>query len=175
MALLEQITQKGASIVRRCGTRDPFRIAGELGILVRFRNDFQKLKGMYRVIKRNRFVFLNANMSDRMKRIVCAHEIGHDQFHRHLAVDASLQEFTLYQMHSRPEYEANIMAAELLLDTQDVLELAYKNYDVEQIAHALGSDINLVALKLGPLRGEGYQLRFPEFRADFLKQARGDI
>ncbi len=110
-----------------------------------------------------------------MKRTVGSNESSHDPFHRHLGGDATLQEFTLYQMHSRPEYEANILAAELLLDTQDVLELAYKNYDVEQIAHALGSDINLVALKLGHLRGEGYQLRFPEFRADFLKQARGDI
>ena len=175
MAQFEHIIQKSAAIVRQCGTRDPFRIAKELGILVRFCNDFNRLKGMYRVIQRNRFVFLNANMSKRMKRIVCAHEIGHDQFHRHLAVDASLQEFMLYQMDSRPEYEANIMATELLLDTQDVLELVSENYDVEQIARALESDINLVALKLGHLRSEGYQLRFPEFRADFLKSARDDI
>jgi Zn-dependent peptidase ImmA (M78 family) len=161
--------------VRQCSTRNPFQIADELGILVRYSNDFKRLKGMYRVIKRNRFIFLNANMSERMARIVCAHEIGHDQFHRHLAVDNSLQEFMLYQMHDRPEYEANILATELLLDTQDVLELVSEDYDVEQIARALNSDINLVALKIGHLRNQGYQLRFPEFRSNFLLNARGDI
>ena len=175
MALYEQIIERGASIVKQCETRDPFRIADDLGILVRYENDFKRLKGMYRVIKRNRFMFLNANMSERMPRIVCAHEIGHDQFHRHLAVDNSLQEFMLYQMHDRPEYEANILATELLLDTQDVLELGGEGYDVEQIARTLGSDINLVALKIGHRRNMGYQLRFPEFRSNFLKHARDDI
>ncbi len=174
MPLFEQIKEKGASLVRRYSTRDPFRIADELGILVRYCNDFKRLKGMYRVIQRNRFIFLNANMSERMARIVCAHEIGHDQFHRHLAVDSSLQEFMLYKMDSRPEYEANIMAAEILLDTQDVLELVNEDYDVEQIARAMNSDINLVALKLGHLHNEGYQLRFAEFRSDFLRNARDD-
>ncbi len=175
MASFEQIIEKGASIVRQCDTRDPFRIADDLGILVRYRNDFKRLKGMYRVIMRNRFIFLNANMSERMTRIVCAHEIGHDQFHRHLAVESSLQEFMLYQMNSRPEYEANIMATELLLDTRDVLDLVSDGYDVEQMARALSSDINLVALKLVHLRNEGYQLKFPEFRSDFLRNAREDI
>ncbi len=174
MALFEQIIEKGASMVRQFDTRDPFRIADELGIIVRYSNDFKRLKGMYRVIKRNRFIFLNANMSDRMTRIVCAHEIGHDQFHRHLATDACLQEFMLYQMQDRPEYEANIMATELLLDTQDVLELVGDGFDVEQIARTLNSDINLVALKLGSLHNAGYQVRFPEFRSDFLKLARDD-
>ncbi len=78
-------------------------------------------------------------------------------------------------MHSRPEYEANIIATELLLDTRDVLDLVSDGYDVEQMARALSSDINLVALKLVHLRNEGYQLKFPEFRSDFLRHAREDI
>ena len=44
------------------GTRDPFQIAKELGISVLLCEDFGSLKGMYRVIKRNRFIFLNKDL-----------------------------------------------------------------------------------------------------------------
>ena len=57
---------------------------------------------MYRVIRRNRHVFLNRDLGDRMLRIVCAHELGHDQLHRKLAQANSLHEFTLYDMTARP-------------------------------------------------------------------------
>ena len=91
----EHLSKVGSNLVRRCGTRDPFRIAQELGIEVLFCDDFGPLKGMYRVIKRNRFIFINKDLSSRMQRIVCAHELGHDQLHRHLAKGNALQEFML--------------------------------------------------------------------------------
>ena len=165
----EQITKRGADIVRRCETRDPFKIANELGIFVNFSDEFTKLKGMYRVIKRNRYIILNSKLSEKMQNIVCAHEIGHDQLHRNLAKDDFLQEFMLYQMDTRPEYEANIFATEILLDTKDVLELIETGYDVEQIALALDSDINLVALKIAHLKNQGYKLKQIDHHSDFLK------
>lgn len=75
------LSKVGNDLVNRLGTRDPFRIAHELGIEVLFCEDFGPLKGMYRVIKRNRFIFINKDLSPRMQTIVCAHEIGHDQLH----------------------------------------------------------------------------------------------
>ena len=84
----DYLSKIGSSLVRRCETRDPFRIADELGVEVLFCEDFGRLKGMYRVIKRNRFILLNKDLSDRMMRIVCAHELGHDQLHRNLAKGA---------------------------------------------------------------------------------------
>mgnify|MGYP007047225976 CR=1 FL=1 len=72
----KMLSKVGASLVRRFGTRDPFQIARELGISVLLCEDFGSLKGMYRVIKRNRFIFLNKDLGDRMLRIVCAHELG---------------------------------------------------------------------------------------------------
>ena len=87
-----------------------------------------------------------------MQRIVCAHELGHDQLHRNLAKDGALREFMLYDMSTRPEYEANIVAAEILLDTDAVLDYVYNlGYTSEQIAKAMSTDINLVALKVAHL------------------------
>lgn len=53
----KMLSKVGTSLVRRFGTRDPFQIARELGISVLLCEDFGSLKGMYRVIKRNRFIF----------------------------------------------------------------------------------------------------------------------
>ena len=108
----EMLSEVGASLVRRFGTRDSFQIAKALGINIVLCEDFGSLKGMYRVIRRNRFIFLNKELSDKMLRIVCAHELGHDQLHRRLAQANCLHEFMLYDMTTRPEYEANIVAAE---------------------------------------------------------------
>ena len=108
----EQLSKVGSDLVRRCGTRDPFQIANALGINVMDDcENLGSLKGMYCIVKRNRFIFLNKDLSPQMKRIVCAHEIGHDRLHRALAKKHGLQEFVLYDMATKPEYEANIVAA----------------------------------------------------------------
>ena len=160
----------GAKLVRRCATRDPFEIARQLGIEVIFCDNLGSLKGMYRVIKRNRFIFISSSLGDRMQRIVCAHELGHDQLHRKHACSNGLHEFMLYDMSTRPEYEANIVAAEILLDNDELLDYIYTyNYSAEQIAQAMDTDINLVALKIAHLTEIGYELRHIDHRSDFLK------
>ena len=167
----KMLSKVGTSLVRRFGTRDPFQIAGELGISVLLREDFGSLKGMYRVIKRNRFIFLNKDLGDRMLRIVCAHEIGHDQLHRDIVKqNRFLQEFQLYNMASRREYEANIVGASILLSDEEILDYIYHyRFDSEQIARATHTDINLVALKVAHLIEQGYKLRALEHNSKFLK------
>lgn len=166
----EYLSKVGSDLVKRCGTRDPFRIAHELGVEVLFCDDFGPLKGMYRLIKRNRFIFINKDISPRMQRIVCAHELGHDRLHRHLAKENALQEFMLYDMTTKPEYEANIVAAEILLDSNELLAYVYEyGYTSEQIARAMNTDINLVALKIAHLAQAGHDLRRIDYRSDFLK------
>ena len=165
-----QLSEVGERLVRRCGTRDPFEIARQLGVEVLFCPDFGSMKGMYRVVKRNRFIFINRDLTPQTQRIVCAHELGHDQLHRNLARTDTLQEFMLYDMTTKPEYEANIVAAEILLDTDEVLDYVYHyGYTSEQIARAMGTDINLIALKVAHLAETNRGLRPVEHRSDFLK------
>lgn len=166
---LNNIANKGSNLVKRCNTRDPFKIAEAIGVKVMFVDNFEKLKGVYRVIKRNRWIFINSNLSERMQRIVCAHELGHDQLHRHLAKGDGLMEFVLYDMASRPEYEANILAAQILLPDDEVLEHIYNGYDAEQIARIMDSDINLVALKVASLNQQGHNFNNLNHNSQFLK------
>lgn len=165
-----EIIKKADSIVRRCETRDPRKVARELGILVR-EYPFNDQKGAYKVILRNRFVFLKQDLHPVMSDIVLWHEIGHDQFHRGIAIkQGEFREFNIFDMQeNRMEYEANIFAAEASLADDDVLDCIERGYDVQMIARALRSDINLVVLKIDTLIQQGYRLRRMEHRNDFLK------
>ena len=163
----DNIIRRADALVRSTGTRDPERIAEALGIIVMDVN-FEKQKGIYKVILRNRFIFIKSDLSEVMRRIVLLHEIGHDQLHRHLA--DVFQEFQIFDMRGNVmEYEANLFAAQIALPDEEILEYIRSGYDAAQIAMATASDINLVALKVSELSRRGYAFRDVDHRSDFLK------
>ena len=67
------------------------------------------------------------------------------------------------------EYEANIFASKASLPDDTILEYIENGYDIQQIARAMSSDINLIALKVDTLIAQGYQLRKQDHQNDFLK------
>lgn len=172
-ASTSEIVQKANHIVRLCGTRDPHRIADELGIEIMY-CPFKSQRGAYKVIMRNRFMFIKEDLHPVMENIVLLHELGHDSLHRDEATKAGgFKEFNIFDIRdSRMEYEANIFATQIALPDDDFLELAEQGYDVQQIASAMHSDVNLVALKADTLISQGYRLRPQEHRNDFLKYNR---
>ena len=165
-----EIVQRANKIITLCGTRDPYRIARELDIEI-LEYPFEKQRGAYKVIKRNRFIFLNENLNPIMKNIVLLHELGHDSLHRDEATKVGgFKEFNIFDMRdNRMEYEANVFASQVALPDDDFLELAERGYDTQQIAQSLNSDINLVALKADTLISQGYRLRPQEHINTFLK------
>lgn len=165
-----EIAARANGLVRRYGTRDPYRLAEELGITVMPR-DFVSQRGAYKVILRNRFIFIKSDLPPVMEKIVLLHEIGHDSLHRAEAVRmGGFEEFNIFDMRDdRMEYEANIFASQISLPDDDILEHIENGLDIQQIAKAMSSDINLVALKVDTLVSQGYRLRRQEHRSDFLR------
>ena len=157
-------------LVRKHGTRDADRLASELGIIVVPRN-FVKQKGVYKVIERNRYVFIKNDLEPVMHSIVLLHEIGHDTLHRKESVaTGGFKEFNIFDMQDRRmEYEANVFAAQVSLPDEEVLNYIYQGYDIGQIERFMRSDINLVALKADSLIIQGHRLRPQEHRNNFLK------
>lgn len=103
-----------------------------------------------------------------MRRIVILHEIGHDQLHRRQAT--VFQEFSLFDMSAGiMEYEANLFAAQIMLPDEEVLEYVYQGYSAGQIAAALGSNYNLVAIKTADLSRRGHSFRSVDYNLKFLK------
>ncbi len=165
-----EIVAKANSLVKEYGTRDPFKIVDALGIIVKY-CDLGHLRGAYKVINRISFIFLNKNLGETEQRIVLLHELGHDRLHKAHAIRAGgFQEFQIFDMtNRRMEYEANVFAAQLELDDEEFLDYCERGFDTQQIAAAMHSDINLIALKADTMRSQGYQFRRQEYKSDFLR------
>lgn len=149
-------------LIRRYRSSDPFELADALSITVLERGDFKRQKGAFKVILNNSFIFINANMSDEMKRLVCAHELGHALLHRPLGkTQSGLMEFELFNITDTTEYEANLFAVNLLLDEDAIGSLIQDGYDVVQIARSLGTNVNLLLLKLQQMNDDNH-LRLPD-------------
>lgn len=163
------IHDKAQAVVRRCGTRDPLALAEALGVYVHQLEDFRELLGMYTYRQRERHILLNAHMGPELTQLVCAHELGHDALHRQLARRGTLPELSLFDMRTAPEYEANAFAAHLLIDDGLLLEQLRQGRDVAELAALLGTNLNLVLVKLHELNRLGWQLDLPYIpRGDFL-------
>lgn len=167
---LQRLYRIGEELVSAANSRDPFQIADALGIQIQMVRDFTVLKGVYMILSNVPWIFINDNLDEMMQRIVCAHEIGHHVLHQDLVRETVLQEFHIFDRRKRPEYETNVVTAEMLLPDRDVLDLIYNcGYDAFQIARCTGADVNLVALKCDILVDKGYALNHIDHESDFLK------
>lgn len=164
----DYIINSSVKLFKKYKTRNPFEIADLLHIDVLFM-DLGKLKGFYKRDGHNRFIVINDDLSEPVQRIVCAHELGHDQLHRDLAKSLTLQEFGVYDMTSKPEYEANLFAAELLLPDQDIMAHFEQGYSFYETAQLLETDNHLLAMKLMIMNDSGAEFRVPvDLKSDFL-------
>lgn len=159
------IVDKANKLVKKIGSRDPEEIAEQSGIYI-MPVAFHKQKGVYKVIERNRFIFIKEDLCPEMRKIVLLHEIGHDMLHRGEA--KTFQEFNIFDMkNNRMEYEANSFAAEIALPDEEILEYIHQSYDIEMIAKCMKSDINLVALKVANFNRRGFDFRLQDSKSNF--------
>ena len=144
-----------SKLISRYGTRDPFRICREKGIEVMFRDDFTGQKGAFSLMLNVPFIFINNKLSDEMKRIVCAHELGHAMLHRKLCrqrKNQTIYEYEIFDIRNSTEYEANIFAANLLIDEREMNEYMSYGYDIVQTARAMNLNVNLLLIKLHEMK-----------------------
>ena len=146
----EYIAKRAKKVLRRAGTRDMLQVARELNIHIQF-NHYEELLGMYFVVLRSRFISINEDLENEMLQMVLAHEIGHDQLHRDIAKHSGLQEFQLFDIPGKCEYEANAFAAHLLLDTDEVRYYLKQGYDVVQTAQMMNCNANLMLIKVNEM------------------------
>lgn len=99
--------------------------------------------GMYKYIKRNKFIFLNTSLDDFQRRFVLAHELGHAVLHSNL--NCFFLEKKTFYLKNKFEIEANKFAVELLVDDKDLEEL--EGYTINQAAAILGVPADLLIYK----------------------------
>ena len=149
-----------ADLIRRYRTRDPFLIAENLGIEV-MKRAFSKQKGAFRVILGVKFIFINENLSEEMQTLVCAHELGHALLHPQYGENEFLAEFEIFDLRSSTEYDANVFAACLLIDREEMMENFRDGMDVVQNARALNTNANVLLLLLNEMNRGGEKFSLP--------------
>ena len=101
---------------------------------------------------------------------VYAVDVGHDQLHRSLC-DAVFSEHTLFDRSGKPEIEAHLFAADLLLRDEDVLSALEENPDLASLASSLDVYPEFLLFKLKSMNSRGYDLPIPaECRNSFWNQ-----
>ncbi len=170
MSQMLDAVDKANKIFRQFGVRNPERIAKEAGILV-MPQPFKHQKGAYTVIERQPIIFYKQDLHPVMRQIVLGHELGHHYLHRaEIANCGIFKEFNIFDMRDNHyEYEANVFAAQIMLPDDEILEYIMNGFDISQIASAMRSDINLIALKVAEMNRRGYKFREQEHNTKFLK------
>jgi len=108
-----------------------------------------------------------------LHRIILAHEIGHAILHRSIVGVQGYHDFQLFDETSKMEYEANLFAAELLLNDSDVLEVLNDDTSFFGAARMLYVPAELLDFKWRVLKRNGYKIGDSPIIAngDFLKNA----
>ena len=114
------IRLKVLDLIIKYGTKNPFKLAKKLNIEILI-EDLGEVRGLFKKILKRKFIFINSNLSDFDKLLVCAHELGHAILHSSSDFQFLIDNTSLLR-RSRLEDEANLFASYLLIPDDEVFE-----------------------------------------------------
>lgn len=157
-------------LIRKFDTRDPFKILQQMNVIVSEVSSFKNLKGYCFISCKTMYVQISSWLTEEEKRIVAAHELGHLILHKNRLKAAPMTDNSLYNMKDNTEYEANLFAADLLLEDSDIAELSHQeDMDYFGICSTLNVSPELMSFKLYSLTKRGHLYRMPlDIQSDFL-------
>lgn len=164
---MRRIIDTAEKILDEYGGRDVFETAENSGANVWFR-ELGGLKGFYICENGARYIVINEALDDTLKKVVCAHEFGHDMLHRELSV-GGIRESTLFLDTNKTEREANLFAACVLISDEEMLEAASYHSDIESVASELNLPLEIIKYKLKTMNSKGYNFKADDIENDFLK------
>jgi len=171
MSSIDYISRTVDKLSKKYKTRDPYELCRALGVRVRLKDLGTGIKAYYFYQSRIRSIVLNQRVSEPIRRILAAHELGHDRLHKEIAMLKGFHEVELFDMARPVEYEANVFAAELLIADDELLELL--NDDSKSffdVASELYVPAALLDFKFRVLKHKGYRIEAPYIaNGDFLK------
>lgn len=132
--------------------------------------EHNSVKGFYFESHRIRTITVNSDLPEELQRIIAAHELGHAVLHRTERVH-SFNELWLFDEAGAMEKEANLFAAELLIEDDEVLEVLREGSTFFAAAAMLRVPMELLDFKLRLMRDKGYEIGEAPVRAEskFLK------
>lgn len=143
------------------GRRDLNLAARCLKIEVHDEFDLGHLKGMYSSANKHRTIYLHSRLSEYLRRLTLAHEIGHDQIpeHRKQARTSPFQDLSFSCFKDNKEREATSVGAHILIDDDEMLEMLEYYQDVYKVAMKLRVPDDFLFIEM-----EDYAKVHPEYR-----------
>lgn len=136
---IKRIAEK---LMRKYDTNNPFKLADELGIIVKY-DDLGNTWGYFITYKRIKIIHINKNIDEWLQRYTCAHELGHSLLHKGVPTPF-LKKHTLFSIE-KIERQANTFAVELLMPDEIISK--YDGYTIHNIADIVGIPNGLEVLK----------------------------
>ena len=135
-----------------------------------FGTEDNAIKGFYYEKNRCKRIILNNSLPECVRRIIIAHELGHSILHKGYALKG-FREIIMYDESVITEKEANLFAAELLLDDDEVLDSMENYNNFMEMASVLRVPAELLCYKFNIMDEKGYDMPdVPMYaRAKFLK------
>ena len=158
----DDISARVKSIRREYEETDPDRLCRLMDITVIDHDTGMKatsFKGLTMFQSRIPVILLNSKLSESLRKIVLAHELGHAMLHGEIAGLHEFSDFDLFGMNDQCELEANVFAAELLLDDDVVLDALNDDMTFFGAAKTLCVPPELLDFKFRVLKHQGYKIR----------------
>lgn len=182
--LMENISETVAKVMRRYDERDPLRLCRAMGIKVLYfplGKGKDCCKGFFMENCRIKTITINSELPSIIQKIILAHEIGHAVLHRNSTGIHAFHDYAMFDETSHLEYEANLFAAEYLLEDQDVFEALNEDVSFFGAASMLRVPAELLDFKFRVMKRKGYKLIDPpimansNFLRDIKVQKHGEI
>lgn len=171
--LAEAIKREVSRVKIKYQTDDPYEICRAMKIRVQgfpMGTSEGACKGFYLVNARCKVITINSDLPDHIQRIILTHELGHAVLHSDAAISA-FHDFAMFDDADRMEYEANVFAAEFLLDDGEVIGSLEEQMDFFTMAKVLSVPPELLDFKCRILQRQGVEIIAPYIaRGDFLKR-----
>ena len=169
-----EICDSVSHLKRKYEETDPERLCKLLGIIVERRSlgvSDKAIKGFFVRIKRISLITVNGDLPKAVQRIIIAHELCHALHHKTAGASA-YHDFSLFDETNEFEKEANLFAAELLMDDDEVLENLNGDYTFYDAAKIMRVSPELLDFKFRIMKWKGYRLAEAPVSArnDFLKK-----
>lgn len=158
---------------KKYDTTDPFTLCKAMGIILLFQpmgTHEGAIKGFYMKCKRIRTITVNCDLPETIQKIIVAHELGHAALHTGSGVHA-FHDIAFFDQATEAEREANLFAAEYLLEDADVLDALKQGATFFSVAAMLRVPVEMLDFKFRLMKWKGYKLAETPIHAsgDFMR------
>ena len=158
---------------KKYGTLDIYELCERMGILIHYYpmgKGLKSGKGFFTRQAQIKVITVNSDLPEIVRRFVIAHELGHAVLHYDPCIQM-FRDMVLFDETTVTELEANLFAAEILLEDEEVIGLLRDGSSFFETAAVLNVPAELLDFKLRMMRMKGYGLAMAPITADsrFLK------